>query len=156
YALAPIRERIDEIIRRKTIAPEDDITLAGLFLTLLGELADYQKKSISCPQFSPHVERAKRYISAHLHEPISQKQLALELGITPEYLCAIFKKSEGESLIHYTNRMKLATICAILQNEQIPLSEAAAMYGYADPNYVSRLYKSYFGRTISESIRQTR
>ncbi|MBE6612514.1 MAG: hypothetical protein E7632_08475, partial [Ruminococcaceae bacterium] len=43
YALAPIRERIDEIIRRKTIAPEDDITLAGLFLTLLGELADYHK-----------------------------------------------------------------------------------------------------------------
>ena len=148
-ALSGVRERIDEIIRT---APEDGMRCAGLFLLLLAELDDYHKKQRAGAAASPHAMRAKQYVAAHLHEPISEADAAAELGISPEYLCAVFKKSEGETFIRYANRRKLATIAAIMQNENIPLSQAAAMYGFSDPNYVSRLYRRYFGRTLTESL----
>ena len=151
-ALRPIRQRIDEIIRHSTLCPDDGLYRSGQLLMLLAELHAYHRAAAPSGTAMHHAERAKQYIAAHLHEPISQREIAAALGITPEYLCAVFKESEGETLIHYTNRLKLHTILAIMQNERIPLCEAAAMYGYSDPNYVSRLYRRCFGRTLTEAL----
>ena len=153
-ALRSIRGHIDEIIRHRTLYPGDDLHRAGRFLMLLSELHAYHRAKQPAGAVLPHAERAKQYIAAHLHEPISQREIAAELGITPEYLCADFKESEGETLIRYANHLTLGTILAIMQNERIPLAEAAAMYGYSDPNYVSRLYRRCFGRTITEALEE--
>jgi len=97
-----------------------------------------------------YAERAKRYILQRLHEPITQREVAAHLGITPGYLCSVFRKAEGMTLMHYLNRTKLTRMKALIENEHIRLSTAAAIYGYSDPNYVSRLYKSLFGRNVTD------
>lgn len=107
----------------------------------------------------PYIKRAKRYIYDHITEPIVQKDVALMLGITPEYLCTIFKKSEGRSLIRFINEAKLSLIRNMMENEQTTLAKAATQYGFTDPNYVSRLYKKYYNETITQNakaMKQTR
>ena len=37
-----------------------------------------------------------------------------------------------------------------METKKLPLYEAATMYGYSDPNYVSRLYKKMFGFNITD------
>lgn len=145
-----IHELIDEIIRLNTIHPERKITLSGLFLQLLDEYSAHSKTNMSKEYSSSaiYVSKAKQYVYENLYRPITQKEIAEHLGITPEYLCAIFKKTNDVPLMHFINEVKLAKVCALIQHENLKLREAAELFGYSDPNYVSRLIKKYYNKNV--------
>ena len=72
--------------------------------------------------------------------------------ITPEYLCSIFKRCESVTLISFINKIKLDRIRTLMEKEGLTLAAAAPMYGYNDPNYVSRLCKKYYGMSLTDVI----
>lgn len=143
---------IDDIVRLKNFHPENTLSCIGLFLQLLDELGN------ECRRHDPHyvtgehryVRKAKQYIYENIAYPIKQKDIAAYLGITPEYLCNIFKKVTGESVIKFINQRKLENIRELIKREHIPLYQAAELYGFSDANYVSRLYKQYFNANITQ------
>ncbi len=147
-----IHDLIDEIIRLYMLEPEKKWGLTGLFLQLLEEYSHIARRLFDkdFPAYSPYVNRAKEYILQNLQRPISEKEVAAHLGITPEYLCAVFKRANDVSLITFVNQAKLARIRTEMERENLRLYEAAARYGYTDANYVSRLYKRYFGKNITD------
>lgn len=150
---AACRALIDEIIRSFALRPESTLKTAGLFLQLLGEVERcLQDGDSATPGEARYVRQAKRYIFEHISEPICQRDVAAHLGITPEYLCNVFKKSEHCALMRFVNEIKLSQICAMMESKHIPLYQAALQYGFSDPNYVSRLYKKYYGRPITEVV----
>jgi len=143
---------IDEIIHLHTVS-DSPLRCSGLVLQLLGELHERQLRKnahISAGE-AEYVRRAKRYILEHLYQPITQREIAAHLDITPEYLCAVFRKAEKMPMITFINRAKLEGIRALMEKEQLHLYQAAEIYGYTDPNYVSRLYKKLFRRNITET-----
>ncbi len=93
--------------------------------------------------------RAKKYIYKRLNQPLTQREVARYLGVTPGYLCGQFKKAEGITLISYVNHAKLSGVKNLMEKEGLKLKEACLRFGYTDPNYVSHLYKKTFGRTIT-------
>lgn len=143
---------IDEIIRIKNFHLENTLSCTGLFLQLLDELGNECRRHE--PNYSygeqRYVRKAKQYIYDNIAHPIQQKDIAAYLGITPEYLCNIFKKVTGESVIKFINRRKLENIHTLMKTEHIPLYQAAELYGFSDANYVSRLYKQYFNENITK------
>ena len=142
---------IDEIIRLSTIHSERKLSCSGLFLQLIDLINDCNSKRNSTRHSDyKYVEKAKKYIYQNLGRQIEQREVAAYLKITPEYLCSIFKKTEGISLIHFINRIKLGKIASLVQKENIKLCNAIKLFGYSDPNYVSRLYKKYFGKNITD------
>ena len=104
---------------------------------------------IDLPKSNMYVIRAKKYIHKNLHKNITQSEIARYLNITPQYLCQIFRKNEGISLIKYINTIKLQQIQFLIENENMKLYEACKLFGYSDANYVSYLYKKMFGRSIT-------
>ena len=147
-----IHDLIDEIIRLYMLEPEKKWGLTGLFLQLLEEYSHVAQRVYdkAFPTYSPYVKRAKEYVYQNLQRPISEKEVAEHLGITPEYLCAVFKRANDVSLITFVNQAKLTRIRTEMERENLRLYEAAVRYGYNDPNYVSRLYKRYFGKNITD------
>ncbi len=147
---------IDEIILSHTMHDTGDLVCSALVLKLLGMIDQYAREEQSRPTYlnRKYVKRTKQYIFEHLKEPICQGDIAEQLGITPEYLCNVFKKSEGISVMQFVNRVKLEQIRGLMQNRKASLAEAAELYGYGDPNYVSRLHKRYFRCTITEALRR--
>ncbi|MBO4423095.1 MAG: helix-turn-helix transcriptional regulator [Clostridia bacterium] len=145
---------IDEIIRLHTIYPDDKLRSAGVFLQLLSGLdgIDNSQQGVSFGE-RLYAEKAKEYIYEHIYEPVSQRAVAEHLGITPEYLCAVFRKAAGSPFIRFCNEVKLESIRTLIETKNIPLSQASLQYGYSDPNYVSRLYKKYHGVNITEAVR---
>ena len=143
---------IDDIIRIKNFHPENTLSCIGLFLQLLDELENECRRNerhYATGEYR-YVRKAKQYIYENIARPIQQKEIAAYLGITPEYLCNIFKKVTGESIIKFVNRRKLENIHALIEKEHIPLYQAAELYGFSDPNYVSRLYKQYYNVNITQ------
>ncbi len=146
---------IDEIIRTHTLAPQNKLATCGMFLQLLS-LCDDRNTLSSAGSFrrpqNKYVTHAKEYVYSNLSSPVCQSDIAKHLGITPEYLCAVFKQVEGESLVTYVNRVKLNAIRSVMMKEGLTLSVASELYGYRDPNYVSRLFQKYYGESITRNI----
>ena len=153
-----IHDVIDEIIRAKTLNPEDTLSLSGLVFRLLSEYDRATRLGTDGASIngSNYVERAKDYIYEHLGSMISQREIAAHLHITPEYLSNIFKKATGFTVMQFVNRVKLSNIRDVLGRGGIKLYEAAELYGFSDPNYVSRLYKKYYGTNIKVESKKTR
>ncbi len=147
-----IHRLIDEIIATNTMHSKGALACTGLYFQLLDAI-DKRARNLKYSNsyyYSRYIKAAKNYVYKHLNEPILQSDIAEHLGISPEHLCYVFKKSEGVPLLHFVNRIKLERIRALMENEQFTLAKAASLYGYADPNYVSRLYKKYFGYNITD------
>ena len=135
-------ELIDKIIQFNTLYPDDKLTVSGLFLELISEYAK-QSEQPKNEKNSIYVSKAKEYVFNHLYEPITQKDVANKLGITPEYLCAVFRRSNSITFMKFVNLTKLLMMKDLMKREGLKLYEAAEMFGYSDPNYVSRLRKKY-------------
>jgi AraC-like DNA-binding protein len=140
---------IDEIIKLKSLVPDSETKQSGLFLQLIGEIELESEKSGADTAEYRYVSRAKQYIYDNITLPIRQSDIAELLGITPEYLCAIFKKSTGETVMRFVNRLKLSGVRSLMESEKVPLYSAAEHFGFSDPNYVSRLYVKLFGECIT-------
>ena len=145
---------IQEIIRIHTLYPQDNLRCSGLFLELLNELGNINRHAEKNTGEFRYVKGSKKYVYEHIHHAIHQRDVAAHLGITPEYLCAIFKKSEGITLVHFINTAKLTSIRSLMEKEGLTLAQASQRYGYADPNYVSRLYKQYFHINITDAVQR--
>ena len=147
-----IRSLIDKIIEAHTLSPHNKMMSCGLFCILLGEIDRLTGSTGQDAGPEPiHIAKAKKYIYLHLQEPIMQKDVAAYLHVSPQYLCSLFKEHCRTSLMMYVNRMKLDKIKYTMEKENLKLYEAAAMYGYSDPNYVSRLYKKIYHKNITDS-----
>ncbi len=147
-----IHSLIDEIIHVHTLHKERSLTLNGLFLQLLGEYDFLARAQINeqHENASLYVRKAKEYVYQNIRKPITQKEIANHLGITPEYLCYLFKQSNEPPLMTYIHQVKLSKVREIMQKDHLKLYQAAEFYGYKDPNYVSRLFKKYYARNITE------
>lgn len=152
-------ESIIELLIRDPLTFQDCPTRGAVkFLELLCEIDRCNRKSreLVIPGEALYTQRAKQYVQEHLHQPISQSEVAKHLSITPEYLCAVFKKTEGRSVMRFINETKLMHIRAIMAENNVPLIKAAEMYGFADPNYVSKLHKKYYNETITQAVKNLR
>ena len=146
------RRIIDDFLRRTQHYKEFKAEGAAKFLELLCAVdrACRRTRQENLPSEQIYAERAKAYIQDHIREPITQAAVAARLGVSPEYLCTVFKKAEGCPMMQYINRLKLGNIKVLMEHTHLHLYEAAALYGYNDPNYVSRLYKRLFGHNITD------
>ncbi len=147
-----IHRLIDEIIAANTMHSKGPFASVGLFLQLLDAIdrcAENLKDS-NAYYYSRYIKAVKNYVYKHLGEPILQSDIAEHLGVSPEHLCYVFKKSEGIPLMKFVNLIKLERIRLLMENEQFTLAKAASLYGYSDANYVSRLFKKYFGYNITD------
>ncbi len=149
---ANICRLIDNFIHNQIIYKESKILGATKFLELLCAIdkCNRKTKNVNLPSEFLYTKRAKSYIQKNIHTCITQVSIAEHLGISSEYLCTVFKKTEGTTIMKYINKLKLENIKALMDNTNLHLYEAATIYGYNDPNYVSRLYKQLFGYNITE------
>lgn len=142
---------IDDFVHNQMIYKTSKALGASKFLELLCAIdrCNRNAQNINLPSTLLYTRKAKSYIQQNIHTCITQKSVADHLGVSPEYLCTVFKKTEGITIMHYVNKTKLENLKTLMDNTNLHLYEAAAIYGYTDPNYVSRLHKQIFGYNIT-------
>ena len=91
------------------------------------------------------VEYAKMYMEEFFANDLSAENIAAVVGISPSYLRTLFKKSEGESPIHYLNRIRIEHAKEMLTSKMFHLDEVALSCGFQNVYYFSRVFKSFTG-----------
>ena len=91
------------------------------------------------------LSHAKQYMERSFRNPISRKEVAQYLDITPEHLNYLFKHHETVTPVEYLTRLRLRAAKELLLAADQNISEVAYQTGFNDPLYFSRIFKREFG-----------
>jgi AraC-like DNA-binding protein len=90
------------------------------------------------------LDRVRHHIDSHYNEPMSLTELGELAGMSPKHLSRCFSCNYGVSPMNYLVARRLER-AQFLLTSGMRVYEAAAMVGYDDPFYFSRLFKKHYG-----------
>lgn len=124
------------------------------FMLLIHKLCERLQSADAPNPVSPgnrrHCARAKTYISQNLNRRLTVADVAQAVGVSKNYLTNVFSSSEGVPLMEYINRSKLSYMLVLIRRYGYTLAQAGKQVGFGDVNYISRIFKRYYGMTITE------
>src|ERR1017187_3148661 len=91
------------------------------------------------------IEQSIRYMMQHLNQPLQVAELAETAHTSPSHFFVLFKRWAGLSPIDYFIRLRMRQACRLLAATSMSVKEVAAVMGYDDPFYFSRVFKSVNG-----------
>jgi AraC-like DNA-binding protein len=91
------------------------------------------------------IARSVAFISQHLNESINVAQLAEKANLSPSYFWALFKQKTGYAPVDFLIRLRMRQACHLLNSTNLKIKKIAAVLGYKDSLYFSRLFKSVHG-----------
>lgn len=97
-------------------------------------------------RYSPYVRRCMAAVERNLHTKITVSDLARELGITADYLSAVFKKETGAPLSRYILGRKLQEAKQMLKNG-CSSDFIAYTLAFCSESYFISCFKREFGFT---------
>lgn len=98
----------------------------------------------------PVAERIKKIINNNITKELSVKELADELGISMYYMCHLFKKSTGITIVEYKNTIKLRRAKQLLVGSDKKITDIALECGFSDSSYFTRMFSSSENVTPAE------
>ena len=96
-------------------------------------------------------------VEDNLYNPdLSVVFLADHVHLSVNYLRNVFKENTGDSLSAYITQKKLALICDLLQNTDMPLTEISDKLGFSTKNYFFTFVKKHTGMTPGDYRKKMR
>ncbi|MCI7768379.1 MAG: AraC family transcriptional regulator [Oscillospiraceae bacterium] len=143
-----IEKRIMELWER---CCSDDISRGWYVNLRLAELLSFiALREWEIPAPKRLSDRIEEYLSAHIAEPFSAKDIEREFFLSYKRLAAVFKEERGISMQQLHDRLRMDEACRLLRSTMMPVSEAAPAVGYSDPLYFSRRFRQIIGSSPTE------
>jgi AraC family transcriptional activator of pobA len=78
-------------------------------------------------------------------EPLSLKDVAGEIGMTPGHLTTVVRRRTGRTVVEWIIERRMAEARTLLEETDLPVAEIARRVGVSDPGYFSRLFSRNHG-----------
>jgi len=124
----------------------------------LGELKDRGRRQLAAaPGGGPGalVGQVAAYIDRNYMHDIGIARIACHLGITPNYLSALFHRKKGTTFLKYLTRVRLSRARELLLDPGRQVGQVAGQVGYSSARHFSRLFKLRFGCTPAQFQRSS-
>lgn len=106
-----------------------------------------QSAASSDPAYSRHVSHCKDYVSSHLHEKLTVKQIAAAVGVNANYLSTLFKKCEHISLKQYILNEKIKLAKNMLVYSRYSYIQIANYLGFSSQSHMGEEFRKVTGYT---------
>ncbi|MED4600736.1 response regulator [Paenibacillus validus] len=118
---------------------------------LVRSLTELSKHMLKSQQQDSNVmfEIAK-YIRNHYHQDITLQEIANHFYLSREYISRKFKQEFGENLSDYLSGIRIDKAKLLLLNPHLRIAQVAAMVGYEDEKYFSKVFKKTVGVSPNE------
>ena len=100
------------------------------------------------------VNKAKQYIDENYMKELTLDDVSRVVNISSYYFSKVFKEETGENFIDYLTKLRIEAAKNLLKTTNKSMKEIAVEVGYSDPNYFSRNFKKYTGKTPTEYAKQ--
>ncbi|WP_319532421.1 arabinose operon transcriptional regulator AraC [uncultured Cohaesibacter sp.] len=92
-------------------------------------------------------------ISENLDKPLTVKEIASHVCLSPSRLSHLFQKNIGTGVVQWRDGQRVQYAMQILRVTNVPIKSLSQMVGYDDPLYFSRVFRRHTGmspRTFRE------
>ena len=113
----------------------------------LGYLEDVRHHRLS--RYRSVVRLAIERVRREWNAPLSLKELAGELSVTPGYLSKAFKEDTGTSFLDYVHGHRVERAVTMLRRTTLRAYEIAEQCGYRDYKYFHSVFRKYTGTSPS-------
>ena len=93
---------------------------------------------------------AFRYIDQHLKDKITLDDLTLACHMSAPSFCKKFKERTGQTPFEFINISRIEKAKTMLKNKNYSLWDISEATGFANSNYMIRVFKKVTGQTVSE------
>lgn len=116
--------------------------LSHLLSVVVGRSRDAHREVNDTEQ---RVAQSIEHVKNHLQRSLDVPMLAKLAGLSASHYSAVFKARTGYAPIDYLTRLRMHRACQLLDTTALSVKSVAAMVGYKDQLYFSRVF-----RTINE------
>jgi AraC-like DNA-binding protein len=120
------------------------VTLLQTFAEQLSEQAD-SLAIIDEGSEPAAIAKARKYIHAHLDQPLPLGLVARQAGLSESHFCRLFKDSSGLTLTDYVNRCRIDWAKRELLKPEARISEIAFLIGYQSLSQFNRSFARIVG-----------
>ncbi len=96
------------------------------------------------------VSRAMTYVNANYSSPLSYKDVAREMGISPSYFTNLFKKEMGITFVDYLTEVRINAAKNLLLTTDLAITQIAFDVGFNSSSYFSSIFHRLVGRSAKE------
>lgn len=125
---------------------KEDEALSGLSQVLDWER---ERKAKEKP-VNDYVSRAKDVIFRHLHDRISTKEIAQELGLNDKYLSTLFHQETGVTISQYIRKEKINLVKNMLKYSDYSFLEIANYLSFSSQSHLGEQFRRETGMTLGE------
>lgn len=120
----------------------DILTLEKTIRSLASRLeSDHEVQALS------RTEKIRQYLMVNYARQISLDELAAHFFLSPNYLCAAFKKENGCSPMKFLNDIRLKKARALLLGSSMKVSTVASAVGFLNTSYFCQRFRDAYGET---------
>lgn len=97
------------------------------------------------------IDQAARYIRENYADPaLTNRKVAYRIGISPNYLTALFSKHLGLPVHKYVNALRIRQACRLILEGELIFTEIADRVGFASLQTFCKVFRKETGCTASE------
>ena len=123
---------------------ESTAVLERVFAFLTEILSVYMMDSGGDEQHSI-VSEIKKHIALNLGKPLTVKEIASTLYLSPKYIGNVFRKKTGMGILQYQKSKKMERALVYLKSGEYSVGEVSALLGFENAAYFSNTFKEYYG-----------
>ena len=138
------KEMIHELQDCKT-GYEDLLTMYLRQIFLLVQRTRQEERPTVSTYIQEEMEFARRYFNEHYNEPISIQEYAESRNMSVCYFQRNFKQIVKHTPMQYLLTIRVNNAASLLETTDYSMAEIAAIVGYEDPLYFSRLFRKIKG-----------
>lgn len=91
------------------------------------------------------IYRVMEYIKSNYSRKITLEQIASCACLSSSHISALFRKQTGSTISAYINHVRIEKSKLLLRQPDIAIADVAAMCGFEDQSYFTRVFKSQTG-----------
>ena len=154
YAQSALQYGVKDYLLKPVSVEKLRGTLSRLRIQLDKEQQEFEQAHLAFPQASAQEELAagvQEYLRSHYAEELSLEELARRFHVNRPYLARVFKRFVGLAPVRYIRDLRIASARRLLeQRPALEVKEVAALVGYPDQGYFSRVFKKATGASPLE------
>ncbi len=143
------KEMINELQTCRT-GYEELLSMYLQQIFLLVQRTRQERKPTVTTYIQEEMEYARRYFNEHYNEPISIQEYAESRNMSVCYFQRNFKQIVNHTPMQYLLTIRVNNAASLLETTDYSMAEIAAIVGYEDPLYFSRVFRKIKGMSPTE------
>ena len=149
--VSPFNAReLDETYLQKMSCAKTVGEMKAVFIEAIRSFSTQVRRAKADKSQAGLVARCKVYVDMKMYERISVQSIAEALGVSPNHLSALFKKSEGITLTEFIHQKRLDRSRELLRYSTMSISEISEQLMFSSQSHFCRLFREAFDQTPSE------